>query len=629
MKYRPEIDGLRALAVMPVVFFHAGLAAFPGGFVGVDVFFVISGYLITKIIVDQLSSGSFSLTAFYQRRILRIFPALFAMVGAALFASSRLLLPPEFMETGKSTVATALFISNFFFWNSTDYFSGTGLKPLLHTWSLAVEEQFYAFFPLMLYAIWRWARCRLRFWIWATVASSFVLSAILIIHHQATTFYFLPTRAWELGIGALIAVNAFPAISGKYRSVSALIGAALILFAVFFLSESNRFPSWNALYPCIGAALIILHSEGTFAGRVLSATPIRFVGKISYSLYLWHWPTIVFYSALHPEASVTRSCAVIAISMTFAVVSFFFVERPFRFRGPTPPLRTITAGVAILSAFITCGVTVATLGPQLQNLPGGVVRASLYVNYRETDDYRRQYRRGRCFAAQNETFDENCLTLDPHRPNYILLGDSHAAQYWGALSTAMPSANFIQATVTGCRAGLYKDPRTDCKAFMNRVLQLAISSKLDGVILAGRWQRSDIPALAAALQLLNNAKVRSVVVGPTVEYQSDLPALLARERLLHRDDRQVGAYLKPAPFAINTEISALVKSTPSVTFADVIGVTCQNQKQCTATSPDGGPMTFDYGHLTLDGAAFVVSATGMEDMLTMADPHARKATTSQ
>lgn len=299
LRYRADVDGLRAIAVSPVVLFHAGLQTFSGGYVGVDIFFVISGYLITSLLLKENRSRSFSIITFYDRRIRRIFPALFAVMLLSALAGGWLQTPADFQQFGQSVIATSLFSSNVFFWWKAGYFdSASDVKPLLHTWSLGVEEQFYIFFPVLLFVLYRWYSERGKYLLVLLALFSFILSVYAVETRPSAAFYLAPTRAWELLLGSLLAFDLFPEFNSRIlREVGSLFGFGFILFSVLTYSQNSAFPGLRALPPCAGAALII-HSGASgvsYIRNALSIRPIVFVGLISYSLYLWHWPLIVLY----------------------------------------------------------------------------------------------------------------------------------------------------------------------------------------------------------------------------------------------------------------------------------------------------------------------------------------------
>ncbi len=348
--YRPEIDGLRAVAILPVLFYHAGLG-FPGGYVGVDVFFVISGFLITSLIFKELETGTFSLADFWARRARRIVPASLTLTFAVLLAGWFLFLPRDYKGLGNSVGAQAVFASNVYFWATVNYFqTAVTLLPLLHTWSLAVEEQFYVFFPLLLLGGYRVFSWRSR-GVWLGIfAGGAVLSLACSVYSlpkaPAAAFYLLPSRAWELLAGSFIAIcpSAWTPQRPRPREMISAFGFLGILFAVFLYDASTPFPGWAALPPCLGAALIIW-SNGvqtgpgrdrpglTVVGRVLASPGPVFIGLISYSLYLWHWPLLAFsVYALRAPLPIWGRWMLVVVSLGLAVLSWKVVETPFRVR---------------------------------------------------------------------------------------------------------------------------------------------------------------------------------------------------------------------------------------------------------------------------------------------------------
>ena len=296
LAYRADIDGLRAVAVLSVVAFHLGITKTPGGFVGVDVFFVISGYLISSIVFYEIASSRFSIVNFYERRIRRIFPALFAMLAGFSVLAAVYLLPTELVNYAKSLLAATASASNFYFWQHSGYFDAPLSQPLLHTWSLAVEEQFYLTFPLFLVVVRKVFPDKLRTAVVALFAMSLIASAVVVARNQSAAFYMPYTRAWELLLGTLLSLGMFPRMnSWLQRNAATIAGLAMIAFSVVFYSERTLFPGLSALVPCVGSALIIGAGETgpSVVSRFLSWRPMVFIGLISYSLYLWHWPIVV------------------------------------------------------------------------------------------------------------------------------------------------------------------------------------------------------------------------------------------------------------------------------------------------------------------------------------------------
>ena len=441
MRYRSDIDGLRTVAVLPVVFYHLGIPGFPGGYVGVDVFFVISGYLITSLIGEEVKEHRFSIIRFYERRVRRIFPALIVVLIFSAILATRSMFPEMLAKFGASVFATVFFASNILFWRESGYFDLTATeKPLLHTWSLAVEEQFYIFFPLILYAVHRWAKSRWIPWIGGIAALSFALSVYGVYKWPTATFYLAPTRAWELMIGALLALDVVPpAFSRWLREALALFGVVLIACAVFFFSDTTTFPGPGAVAPCFGAALVIYagRSGSTATGAALSSWPMVRVGLASYSLYLWHWPLIVFAKGflLHPLTTSDRAVLLVA-SYLAAEVSLRFVEKPFRRRdGVLRRYPLFAAAAAVMGCLAGFGL----LGHLSHGWPSRLPKAVAEVaSYQDSHDPRQ----AQCLASKRHPIPikDACIYGADVAPTYALWGDSHSIAIIPALAR-MAKAN--------------------------------------------------------------------------------------------------------------------------------------------------------------------------------------------
>jgi peptidoglycan/LPS O-acetylase OafA/YrhL len=348
-QHRPDIDGLRAVAVIPVLLFHAGLGAFTAGFLGVDVFFVISGFLITSILVREAEEGRFSIVAFYNRRVRRIFPALFVMLAAVTVAAAFILAPTAFSRYARSLIATTLFSSNFLFWKQTGYFDTTALeKPLLHTWSLAVEEQFYLVWPLMLGTIFRFG---MKQYLLPLLCAGTALSFALAVAwpDKEAVFYLPVTRAWELGLGAILAVR--PTSLPRWAS---LVGIGAIVAAIVCFNEQTPLFIASGV-ACLGTATLIC-TEGGLGNRALSWAPCVGIGLISYSLYLWHWPLLAFahylYSGMPPVA---LTLPLLVLAGLIAYLSYKYIETPLR--KPGKPWKAFGLSAAVMTSLVGIGVT--------------------------------------------------------------------------------------------------------------------------------------------------------------------------------------------------------------------------------------------------------------------------------
>jgi len=431
--YRADIDGLRGIAVLLVLAFHLGTSKCSGGFIGVDVFFVISGYLIGSIILSEIAASKFSLLSLRAPGS-KNRPRAIRDDAGHLAASLQFFLPAELEEFAKSLLASTFSISNVYFFHQSGYFEGpAAMKPLLHTWSLAVEEQFYIFLPLFLIAVRRFFPDRQRVLILSVAMVSFCVSVWGAFHNPSATFYLAHTRAWELLLGTLIALDVFPRFSNTiWRNAASTVVCVLSSLLPLFTNRTTPFPGAAALVPCLGAALIIAagRSGSSIVSRLLSLSPIVFVGMISYSLYLWHWPMIVFQGVsgilaqgIWPKAA---KFVVLAASFLVATLSWKFVEQPFRDRRFTftrPVLFRIAAASAV--AFLALGasalVTRVSRRAFLQKL-------SAWLPFSKHADpvTESEYRVGTCFLTSRNlqsSFDPSvCLRQDPKKRNELLIG---------------------------------------------------------------------------------------------------------------------------------------------------------------------------------------------------------------
>jgi peptidoglycan/LPS O-acetylase OafA/YrhL len=436
LHYRPEIDGLRAVAVLPVIFFHAGFSVFSGGFVGVDVFFVLSGYLITRILLNDLAQGRLSLLRFYERRARRILPALFCVMLCCLPFAWVWMQPRQLADFAQSLMATVFFASNILFWREAGYFeTAAEEKPLLHTWSLAVEEQYYLFFPLLLLAMWRFGRGPA---FWAIVllgGASLALSEWGARHAPVSAFYLAPTRAWELLAGSLCAFVTTGPHPSKGNGGLAGLGLGLIVMAILVYDETVPFPSAYTLAPVIGTALVLLFGQaGTRVARLLSRPVFVGIGLISYSAYLWHQPLFAFArlrSLGPPDDALMLGLALAALGLAW--ISWRYVEQPFRNGAacllPRPRALFLAAGA---SAAVFLGFGAA--GHLSQGFPDRLTPLQqAYLSSATPSPLR-----DRChtFAHKGPAPEEACTYFAP-QAQVAVFGDSHTVELAYALGEAL------------------------------------------------------------------------------------------------------------------------------------------------------------------------------------------------
>ncbi|UUR08137.1 acyltransferase family protein [Sphingomonas glaciei] len=568
--YEPHIDGLRAVAVAAVLLFHAGVPGFAGGFVGVDVFFVISGYLITGIISREISDGSFSILQFYERRARRILPALLTVLTATLVVGAVVLVPHQLTGLAQSTFATLSFASNIWFWRTIDYFSGDQ-HLLLHTWSLGVEEQFYIFFPL---ALGFFARVnRVGVGLAALFCASLALSVYLTPRMPAASFYLLPTRGWELLIGAMLArgrLTAPPWIGW--------VGLGAILAATSLFDASTRFPGWVALLPTLGAASFIAARHSS-AARLLSLRPVVGLGLVSYSLYLWHWPALLFSRQAGLDGPAWGMVALLA-SLVLAVLSWRFIEGPFRARSamPTGRLLKITAAglmsVSLLAAVSLSGLLSRYSSEALQFAAGSADKPWSSI---------------RC--------EQSPCIVGLGAPRYALWGDSHAGALGEAVSLGADGPGRIVA-FNACPPVLAFRPINlkgrDLNECFERNAGLA-TERAPVIILAAYWpsyleQPGFSEKFKATLKLLvRSGKKVVVIVGPG-SADRDLPSNLMQQlRWTGGFDKHFARNVPPATFLD-------LISTSGAKVIDIGQILCPDD--LCPTTINGHPLYFDSHHLS-------------------------------
>nr|MBA4771137.1 acyltransferase [Sphingobium sp.] len=609
--YRRDIDGLRALAILPVLLFHAHVPGFSGGYVGVDIFFVISGFLITGIIAREVDEGRFSLLRFYERRFRRIVPALSVMMLAVLAAAAWLYLPGDLEGVPRSALAATLFASNLWFFTDTGYFAGgADVKPLLHTWSLAVEEQYYIGFPILLILIARFApRWRGAILVAATVAS-FALAAAMQRDTSGFTFYLPPARAWELLAGALLALGIVPSVSRRWvREMLALAGLVAIAATVLLYDKDSPFPGLGALPPVLGAAALIHCTPGTRTGRLLTLPPLVATGLLSYSLYLWHWPLIVFteYATDLPLSGTSR-WIVIGASFACAYLSWRFVERPFR------DSRQVTAkaifAISGASAASLCGLSLA-----LMAAGGWPTRFSAAVLAQMTGKEDFSPARRQC----HDSFMRGakpCVLGAAVPPDALLWGDSHGVELAYALSLRARNQGraLIERTTSSCPPVLDYEARDPRCAQANRAAFAAIQADpaIRTVYLSAFWANGDFDApafvekLDRTVRLLCAAGKKVTIIGPVPPQPFDVPRRLAN---LAQNGRLSEASGVSRAFvdARTRHLRALFDRfrREGVDIIDPIAALC-DARTC-AIQRGGKPLYFDSHHLSVSGANAVVA----------------------
>lgn len=611
MKYRAEIDGLRALAVVPVILFHAGFSIFSGGFIGVDVFFVISGFLITSIILSEKDNKNFSLLNFYERRVRRILPALFFVMAVCIPFALILLVPKDMKSFGTSLLTVPAFISNLQFWRESGYFdTASELKPLLHTWSLAVEEQYYIFFPVFLMITWRLGKK----WILALLLlAGFVslgLSHWAAYNKPYAAFYLLPTRFWELLIGALIAFyfNIKPDRIAKPKRDQMMsgLGILMILGSVFLYDKNTPFPGTAALVPTVGAALIILFAnEGTIAHKLLSKSVCVGIGLISYSAYLWHQPLFAFikYGSVE-ELSTWVMLSLCLLSFGLAYLSWKYVETPFRKKGRISRRFIFTISMIIAAIFMASGAYIRKNDGYLPT-----TNAEALTRAKHIDNLNKErvgsINSGVCHfnklgAHQNiDSFVKNwkCTGRDEKGlspTNILVFGDSHSADKVNAIK----STGYDVAQIGGAGCPLLPIKVFSRRSFCESLFTLAKSYKeADTIVLVRSFGKDE----------LVNEYIQEVVDYWSPLYRkvilfTPMPVFSS----LNREYIKAGTVEASPLFIADKKFQKILSEITlpeNVTIIDTISILCGEERECQAMK-DGQLLFTDQDHFSDAGAEF-------------------------
>ena len=670
--YRDDIDGLRALAVSAVVLHHAFPALAPGGFVGVDVFFVISGYLISAILLHELRSDSFSLSGFYARRIRRIFPALtLVLIGCYLFGWVALY-ADEYGKLGRHIAHGAGFVSNFTFWQEGGYFDQAAeTKPLNHLWSLGIEEQFYIAWPLILWAAWKIWRKPLALAI-TILAGSFVFNLYLAQSDTIADFYSPLSRVWELLVGAALsfsatARSAAPStlawqrtrVNARIREIlgqaGPMAGFVLILFSIWAFDKTNPYPGWRALLPTIGAALILAGSNAWFNRFVLSCKPVRWIGLISYSLYLWHWPLLAFARVVSPKISDLAIVGLVILAIALAYLSYILVEVPVRrwkpmsyrvgllilplaligFAGYNAHARdgldfrevSLTYYLAQARAFFDLKATsdaptnrpgyLSSTGSdpalaraqdqKLQLLVKRMQSSAVFFKGLENDPESGQMLATRERARQDcqGAPSADCAHSSLQGMRIVILGDSHAGNLAKVFAYAYPAAEFVPLFDTGCTpiSRRYTEENNRCGQLIKRALTYSMEHHPDAIIFAARWPL-DFEPVEKDLADFGPFTRKLIMVGPGPEFQPDPSHFLLRYS--GGDAVQyINSFLLPEQFEKNLRMKRFAAKS-GVGFIDRIAYYC-TPSFCPLSSNGDDLLMYDSNHLTHSGIVYLGS----------------------
>lgn len=631
MPYRADVDGLRAVAVLLIVFFHLRLVAVPGGFVGVDVFFVISGYLITALIAREAASGQFALGAFYMRRLRRLGPALLFTIVVTLVAGWFILPPSFYQSTAQSAAAAVFSVSNIYFWQQAGYFdTSAAFKPLLHTWSLSVEEQFYLIWPATMVAVLAMAGKRVLVALTILLGLATLVISERVLHRLPEAAFFLtPLRFFEFGIGAVLALTGWQARSAAAAQMASVAGLFSILYVSTVLTEASAFPGLNAALPAAATALIIYAGPTGSMNRVLALPPVRYIGQISYSLYLIHWPLIVFAVFLWGEAIDSRSVLILLVTILVAGAAMYhLIETPFRRSSPAGfliPARRL--GIACLTT--AAAICLASLVVhQANGIPGRYPPAitalieERRVAISERADLTREWD---CNATENSAavYLTGFARCQPETDDgiVVVLGDSHAADVYMGLRAAYPDMPLAQLTGNGCNFVARVASNRFCAPAMaewQRWIE-ANADRIAAVIYhqsgASLMQRrvggNETPdpelvdELIATLRAYTPAEAPLIVWGPRVSYRPTIDIAIAGSRA--RDELQ--DYYPSETFAAQRLLDTALATAFAATDTEYVStITTLCARDCPVFTRAGDLFVVDHAHWSLPGAIEATTA---------------------
>jgi peptidoglycan/LPS O-acetylase OafA/YrhL len=621
-KYRADLDGLRAVAVLLVLGFHAFPSRLSGGFVGVDIFFVISGFLISGIIFDNLKNGSFSYLEFQSRRIRRIFPALLVVLITCLAFGWYNLIAAEYHQLGAHTAASAAFLSNFALWGEAGYFDKSAeVKPLLHLWSLGIEEQFYIFWPLILGAAWKY---KFNFVKLLTVIGglSFCVNILTTYSAPLAAFYFPLSRFWELLVGGGLAYASLykPNYLTKFPNLQASLGFVLIFLGAWLLTDRAAFPGWWALLPTIGTWLCISAGPSAWVNRYALSNPVAvWIGKISYPLYLWHWPLLSFaWIGSDGPPTIPLRLGLLFLAFVLAAVTYYFIEYPLRAgRRNNLIVKLLCAGmVAVGSGGAFVYFTDGVISRSVNGNPAGF----------DYDVGSTDFEYSRCFLNESgrlpfESFCDGVPSSSAKKPLVLIWGDSHAHSLALGLSAQSGLGDFdlAQFTASACPPviGFVVDARPRCQSINQSVAEKIKLLKPHTVIIAAFWylynghegySELDFAKLAATVEYLKQQHIQNIIiVGQLPIFSIDQPKVANRVFVSNKTDRTFYRF-NSAAVPVNEKIRSFAIEN-GVSFLSPMDVLC-NSDGCLISTMRTKlvPLAWDYGHLTRAGAEFVFKA---------------------
>jgi peptidoglycan/LPS O-acetylase OafA/YrhL len=618
MQYRKEIDGLRAFAVLPVVFYHAGFGLFSGGFIGVDVFFVISGYLITSIIIREKNDATFTFANFYERRARRILPALFLVMVCCIPFAWFLMAPHQIKDFSQSLLSTTIFLSNVFFYLETDYFNDFAeTAPLLHTWSLAVEEQYYLLFPPLLLIIWRLGAKWMVGIFGAIAVASLVGAEWASVHAPTANFYLLPSRAWELLIGVLAALylvykgDQSTRAGTVFTEVAGGIGLLAIFYAVFAFDDKTPLPGLLGLIPTLGTALIILFaSPHTWAGRLLGLKPVVGIGLMSYSLYLWHQPVLAFARIKNfGPLDAPTSISLIILSFVLAYASYVLWESKFRHKS----IISTRYVVALLGAMAALFVVLGYWGNETTGFKSYKLSQINESHRKMVIDQNQEFSKIGAYWKEYLPVSRDPFESEATGKRVLILGDSKSGDLYISLivnKALFPGYQFRRMVLdNACMFSdedyVSADPSEACVKEIEKLKARDLLDQADIVIISNLWTRLSNPNVEGYIRQLSTYKKNIFIVGNS--QFNDIPSLsmqIAEEEL---EGEALERYMfRNIRFDWRRQSNWLeeqFRDDKNVTFLDKLALFCDfDTERCRLFSSEGAAYIIDLGHVGVDGA---------------------------
>ena len=598
-KFRYDINALRGIAVLGVILFHFKIPYFNGGFSGVDIFFVISGYLMTRIIMNGIDKNTFSIAEFYGKRLKRIVPALLFLIATLTILGFFFYFPVDFMLNEKNAASSVLFVSNIFYWKNSGYFDPSSeTNILLHTWSLSVEWQFYLIYPVILLLLAKLFKKRYHFIIFFIVSTILIMIFSFIFTKKAPTasFYLLPTRSWEMMFGGIAFFLEDIIKNVKIRRFASLFGYAGLLACIFVLKTDMQWPGIFTIIPVILTFIIIVANFNDLS--ILKSNIVQFCGKVSYSLYLWHWPVYVVSKYFGVQTNLISVLSLIILSVVLGYLSYKYIEAI-----------NLKSNVLILSTMAVFTVITCSLG--LKSTNSFMFKPlSIYLTNYETRnvDKKSQFSSGCCFvsslhAGMKDYKKLECLAIKPKMKNILLIGDSHAAQISLSLRTALKenNINLLQATSSGCSPVKKLNGELRCSEIMDYVYNDFIvnnSKKIDGIFICANWvgrAGGDNDKMVAdvknTIKYLNSLDIPVLLIGQNETYNMSYASILAKESEYNINLRD--SQINQDSYKINT----LMKDAFKLNYINII-----NQTDFPKLSENSSPYMFDENHFTKYGA---------------------------